>query len=414
MGRYYDDRVEFAVRYLWLLPYEGKGKEAVQKLEEAVNDGDGDACFFLGRCYCGPCFVMADCGIEEDEVKAKKYFNMSLERGSAIGMFGTRRLGGFYPVGGTYVHEPFHSDEEVWNAVNQIARAGEPFAQYLVGNAYYFGDVIEFFGMNWDTMSDREQYEHLRQWRLDAIPILEQAIENGISLAVGNLIDIIGSGDFGIPKDEKKKQQLIHKGAELGHAHFECKVGEEYEAKKDFQNAEVYYERASRHGGANGSCALGKMYTFRGVRKRDLQKAKYYFELCLKQDEEHVAGHNYLGEICFYGGDGVEPDYVKSVMHFEKASELENDWASDMLGTCYLKGLGTSVDYAKAMKEFEVYPNERLSVIGMGEIYAYGLGVPVDIKKAMKYWKQFPNDPRVLENKKNFKRTLFGWKRKES
>ena len=49
----------------------------------------------------------------------------------------------------------------------------------------------------------------------------------------------------------------------------------------------------------------------------------------------------------------------------------------------------------------------------LSEIYAYGLGVPVDIRKAMKFWKQLPNDPRVLENKKNFKRTLFGWKRKE-
>ena len=52
MGKYYDDRVEFAVRYLWLEPHAGKAKEAVQKLEEAVKDGDGDACFFLGRCYC--------------------------------------------------------------------------------------------------------------------------------------------------------------------------------------------------------------------------------------------------------------------------------------------------------------------------------------------------------------------------
>ncbi|MDD6208764.1 MAG: tetratricopeptide repeat protein [Clostridiales bacterium] len=413
MGKYYDDRVEFAVRYLWLEPHAGKAKEAVQKLEEAVKDGDGDACFFLGRCYCGPCFVMADCGVEEDEVKARGYFNMSLERGSAVGMFGTRRLGGFHPKDGTYIHEPFHSDAEIWDAVNQIAQQGEPFALYLIGNAYYYGDVVDFFGIDWDSMSDEQQYHSLHQWRLDAIPILERAVDSGMNFAVGNLIDIISSGDFGIPKDEKKEQQLIEKGAELGHAFYEYRLGKQYEEKKDFQNAELLYERSSRHGEESGSFALGRLYTFGGPMPQDLNKAKHYFELSLKQDPEMIGGHNRLGEIYFYGGDGINQDYDKAFMHFEKASELENDWASDMLGTCYLKGLGTSVDYAKALEKLQVYPDEKLSAIGLGEIYAYGLGVPVDIKKAMKYWDKYPNDERVLENKKNFRKTLFGWKRKE-
>ena len=407
MGKYYDDRVEYAIRYLWLEPYAGKAKDAVKKLEEAVKDGDGDACFFLGRCYCGPCFVMADCGVEEDEVKARGYFNMSLERGSAIGMFGTRRLGGFHPKDGTYVHEPFHSDSEVWDAVNKIAMEGEPFAQYLIGNAYYFGDVAEFFGMDWHAMSDKEQYESLRQWRLDAIPILEQAVQNGINLAVGNLIDIISSGDYGIPKDKKKEQQLIQRGAELGHAFYEYKVGLQYEKKKDYQNARSYFERASLHGEEDASLALGKMYTIGGPLPQDLQKAKYYFELCLSQEPESIGGHNRLGEVYFYGGGGIQPDYEQAFLHLKKAWDLGNDWSSDMLGTCYLKGLGTSPDYEKARELFEIYPSETLSGIGLGEIYAYGLGVPVDIKKAMEYWKEFSNEPRVRENKKNFQRTTF-------
>ena len=262
-------------------------------------------------------------------------------------------------------------------------------------------------------MSDEQQYHSLHQWRLDAIPILERAVDSGMNFAVGNLIDIISSGDFGIPKDQKKEQQLIEKGAELGHAFYEYRLGKQYEEKKDFQNAELLYERSSRHGEESGSFALGRLYTFGGPMPQDLNKAKHYFELSLKQDPEMIGGHNRLGEIYFYGGDGINQDYDKAFMHFEKASELENDWASDMLGTCYLKGLGTSVDYAKALEKLQVYPDEKLSAIGLGEIYAYGLGVPVDIKKAMKYWDKYPNDERVLENKKNFRKTLFGWKRKE-
>ena len=82
-----------------------------------------------------------------------------------------------------------------------------------------------------------------------------------------------------------------------------------------------------------------------------------------------------------------------------------------MLGTCYLKGLGTQVDYVKAKEEFERCPEKALSAVGLGEIYAYGLGVPVDIKKAMSYLDKFPQHEHVIANKKNFKRTLFGWKR---
>ncbi len=82
-----------------------------------------------------------------------------------------------------------------------------------------------------------------------------------------------------------------------------------------------------------------------------------------------------------------------------------------MLGTCYLHGLGVSQNYARARELLEKYPGERLSCIGLGEIYAYGLGVPQDIGKGMGYWDKFAQDSAVIEHKKHFKKTLFGWKK---
>lgn len=82
----------------------------------------------------------------------------------------------------------------------------------------------------------------------------------------------------------------------------------------------------------------------------------------------------------------------------------------DMLGTCYLKGLGTPVNYQMAKGIFSYYPDKLLSAIGLGEIFTYGLGTPENIRTAMKYWNQYPNDPCVMEHKANFKRTLTGWK----
>ena len=68
------------------------------------------------------------------------------------------------------------------------------------------------------------------------------------------------------------------------------------------------------------------------------------------------------------------------------------------------------MDYAAARREFEIYENECLSCIGLGEIYAFGLGVEQNIKLGISYFKRFPDHPRVMENMKHFQKTLFGWK----
>ena len=62
-------------------------------------------------------------------------------------------------------------------------------------------------------------------------------------------------------------------------------------------------------------------------------------------------------------------------------------------------------------QEFGRFRPNALAALGLGEIYANGLGVPVDIKKAMTYWDMYPNYPEIIDVKKNFKKTLFGWKR---
>lgn len=61
-------------------------------------------------------------------------------------MFGTQRLGGFEPRCGSYVHHPYTSMKEVWDEVNSMAENGQVFCQYMIGNAYCYGDCIEMLG----------------------------------------------------------------------------------------------------------------------------------------------------------------------------------------------------------------------------------------------------------------------------
>lgn len=410
----FDKRVQTAVEKLWVTMDYDNGDEARRALLDAAHDGDGDAHYFLGRCYAGPCFVSPRFGFQEDVVLAERHFDKSLELGSAVGMFATMRLAGYKPKSGSFVNPPYHSLKEVWDTVESMANSGEIFCQYLIANAYYFGDAAKFLNINPTTVPDvREAMQIEHEWTKKAIVLHENCLKRGMLMGLGNLIDIFKSGDAGIPKQPERVKELIHFGARMGNGFYENKVGQEYAENKQPEKAAEYFHRAVSHGEFGALFHLGLLYTFGGDLPRDLPKAKKFFEESLAHDEYTTGCHNRLGEIYFYGGDGIEPDYTQAYPHLLAAFDWKDcTWGSDMLGTCYLKGLGTEIDYKKAKKLFEIYPSEPLSAIGLGEIYAYGLGVSADINYGMGFWDQFPNDPRVIENKKNFKRVFFFfWKR---
>lgn len=368
MGKCFDERVEYAVDQLWVRRDKTQGAKAKQLLEQAAAAGNADAYYFLGRCYLGDCFIDPCFGFEEDEDKGSDYFRKSIELGSAVGMFASMRLAGFTPPDGTFVHPPYQSLKEIWDVVESYANDGQAFCQLLIGNAYYFGDVVEIF--RYPKVTD----EMIRGYMYKAMQYYDMSLANGNFFVLRNYMNILTSGEYGMPKNYQKERELINLGAENGVGFCEIDKGDMY-GPDDVLTALEYYQRALEHGETKAYSRLGKVY--------------------------------------FKGGRGLAKDYDKAMEYFRIARE-KGKWVSDMLGTCYLKGWGTPVDYAAAKREFEVYPGERLSAIGLGEIYAYGLGVPVDIKKGFGYWDKFPADIRVIENKRNFKKTLFGWKRRNA
>ncbi|MDE7029402.1 MAG: hypothetical protein K2P63_05400 [Lachnospiraceae bacterium] len=368
MSKRFDKRVEYAVEQLWIKRNKAEGARAKQMLREAAEEGNADAYYFLGRCCLGDCFIDPVFGFEENEYEGIEYFRKSIEMGSAVGMFASMRLAGFIPPDGTFVHPPYYSLKEIWDEVEALANDGQSFCQLLIGNAYYFLDAIKFLQVQ--NVHDGV----IRGYMYKAMQYYDMSIANGNFFVIQNYLNIVSSGEHGMPIDRQKEQALIDIGAENGVGFCELRKGDSY-GIDDAQTALDYYQRALEHGDSRAHGRIGKVY--------------------------------------FYGGRGVEKDYYKAMEHFLIAREQSN-WVSDMLGTCYLKGWGTAVNYAAAKREFEEYPGERLSAIGLGEIYAYGLGVPADIKKGLQYWDKFPGDIRVIENKRNFKKTLFGWKCKKA
>ena len=155
MIKLFDKRVSDAVHTIWVKQDFENGDIAKKILEKAAAEGDGDACYFLGRCYLGECFVNPAFGFLEDDQLGFEYFNKSLEYGSAVGMFGSMRAVGFEPTRGTYVYPPYVSLREIWAVVNEMAENGELFCQYMIATAYYFGDVIKFLEFDPDSMLEK-------------------------------------------------------------------------------------------------------------------------------------------------------------------------------------------------------------------------------------------------------------------
>ncbi len=405
-----DSRVSKAVRILWIDRDYSKGKEAMQLLKEAEGDGVADACYFLARCYAGGGFVAPEFGFPEDDTKVRQYLDKSIENGSVIGMFAARRFGGYKPRCGSHIHAPYHSAKEVWDEMYKRA-SKDAFIYYLVANAYYYGDVLYLaFEDKAEEVTKEVLVASLKSWAETALEMYEHLIRHGMLLGVGNAINIITSGDYGVPKDERKAFEFMLLAADQGDAYYMWKAGTEFE-KFNVDKAEEYYEAALRYNYPAAGYNIAKLYTYDGKRKRDLRKAMDYALNCLEAGKQIIGCSNLLGTIYFKGGDGIEPDYYRAVGYFNEAYARENYWASDMMGTCYLKGLGIEQDYAKAKQEFERYPGEPLAIIGLGIIYAYGLGVPADVDKAMEYWDKIPTHPEVIEHRKNFKKKLFGgWK----
>lgn len=52
----------------------------------------------------------------------------------------------------SYVHSPYTSLKEIWDEVNNLAENGQVFCQYMVGNAYYYGDCLEMLGYDDDQV----------------------------------------------------------------------------------------------------------------------------------------------------------------------------------------------------------------------------------------------------------------------
>lgn len=365
MAALFNERVEKAIQIIWFDTHSGRREEALAMLRDAANMGDGDAYYFLGRCYLGKSYVDPVVEMPDDKKFAYECFDMSLTFESAVGMFGTMHLDGYTPPRGTAVHPPYHSKKEIWDVISQKADGGQIFCKFLIANAYYYCTAADFLDISPENIGVKK-YERLQyEWVAAAVRLYEECVARGLGIAIPNLVDILRSGRHGAPVQRQKANNYIHTGADMGIGAYERMVGNEYRDENKFTKAVEMYERALSHKDVYAYYCLGKLYTFNGALPLDLKKALSYLEKGYAQLPEDTGFCNLLGEIYFRGGQGIEPDYEQAFLLLSRAYFKGSTWGSDMLGTCYLNGLGTAPNPGMARKLFELHPKKPLAAGGL-------------------------------------------------
>ena len=70
MGKYFSDVVDKAIEDLYYCCDNDRAKAAAEALFQAAKEGDGDACYFLSRCFSGSCYSWEYHPFEENEAAA--------------------------------------------------------------------------------------------------------------------------------------------------------------------------------------------------------------------------------------------------------------------------------------------------------------------------------------------------------
>ncbi len=415
MGKFFSDDVELALKCIFYDMRSGTydGKKGIELLIAADKRDDGDAAYFLSRCYAGRQYVWSKHNFSEDDDEVIRLMRRSVALGSAVGLLGAMRTEGVLTPS-VLKYMPFSGIKEVWDIVFKKAQDGEPFCQYMIGNTYFWSDIVEIEGRTPETFTKEADFvEYLKENYVKCIPWFEKAFENGVFFAGNNLRNLYssGKGQLFVPQPEKDKQ-LIKRGAELGYPNFQAWYAEELYKDKKYEEALVWYQKAVNGGQTDYLFEIGRAYLKGEGTRKDTARALEYFENGIRTYNS-IGSYNFAGQIYFEGRDGIPQDYAKALQYFESARKAENLWSNDMLAYCHLHGYGCRQDYAYVKKLLEeVDWNSDLKRYCLGLIYADGLGVPEDIKKGVEYLQK----SELTEAKQallRFKRTLFGkWVRK--
>ncbi len=417
-----NEKVAVAIDKIWRSYNKEQMWEGYELLRQVSNEGDADACCYLGRCHLGEEFVWCGGGFPVDEELASRLIKESVRRGSADGVLCALRSGDLSLA--VQKTMPFVSLEDAFNAVMLQAQEGDAFSLYMIGNAMFYGDYLVICG---DKESNK--YDSLEEYNAFAYPIAadyyEKSFDHGLAVAFGNYRTIYEAGFADIDDEiyEAYLKQLADTGDPLTCNDYGKWLEDEYD---DAESAFHYYlmavERGDFQSAYNVATCYGRGY---GV-DEDLGKA--FENYMLAAEAGHAKAQFQIGNFYFEGRGNVVQDYAKAVVWLNKAyhnMDEEDSWQpAAELAVCYQNGWGTFQDDDIAFRFLseieengvleEVWePLDAMVLNALGVAYGFGRGTEQNISQAIEYFDlaiEYDSED-AKRNRACFKKTIFGkWK----
>ena len=204
MGQFFSDPVEQALQYIYYDLRAGQGQEGFRLLQQAVQDGDADACCLLARCLYGPEYTWPGHNFPIDGEAGDYLMRQSVLGGSAIGALLSLRSG----VMDRQLAEAMPMTlQEAFDIVLDKAEHGEPLCQMIIGNAYYWGDFPEIQGKTREDFRSGDAIEsYLRENYAKCEDWLWKSMRSGCPAAVSTWPISIGRGNRGSSLPSRKRR----------------------------------------------------------------------------------------------------------------------------------------------------------------------------------------------------------------
>lgn len=390
MGKYFCDKVEEGIYKVWMT----FDKEAMQQgfglLKEAAEEGNADGYCFLARCYMGRYYVWNGGGLPEDDAMAAKLVKESILRGSAAGILCGMRSGELTPA--VRKQMPL-SLKEAFGIVLDKAEAGHPFCQYIIGNAYYWGDMLEIEGK--DEMMKR--YPTEKAYEVYAYPIAAgwymKAFKNGVTFGFGNFRTICEKGFGKMPPDPGLADKWMKVIADAGDPVQQCNYGCLLDERGDYSGAKHYYELSASKGNVVSCYNLACCYNRGKGMEVDKDKAFRWFMAAAEAGDSDAQFQ--VGNFYFEGIGSVKEDNAKAAYWLQKSADQGNECAYPQLAMCYCNGWGVELDaaygfylYTEAEKHLDMYGDTLKGYVlnGLGYAYAFADGAEEDIERGIGYF----------------------------
>ena len=411
MGKYFSDVVDQAIEDLYYCCDNDKARVAADALLPAAKNGDGDACYILSRCFSGSCYSWEYHPFEENEAAAYAMLHQAISLGSAAAVLGALRMDLLTPELKEIM--PFDSIKEAWEVICEKAENGCAFCQYMIGNTYYFLDIIEIEDRKEREFANKKAWNEWKRLQIkQCLPWFEKAFSGGMILAGRNYGHYYqyGRGEY-IPPEPGKEVPIMRQGAKRGYPEWMYAYAHYLAYTEDNDKEALPWALKAAEAGHLWSWhIIGDIYWNGKAVERNLPYALECYEKTASYGNDSYACRQ-LGRLYFHGW-GTETDYARAVQWLERDEESEYV-KYDLLGICYLLGRGCQQNPARGKAFLEKSQDSPYKSYGLGMMYAEGIGVREDIEKGVEYLKAAGNYGPAIEALKHYRKSLFGvWRRR--